>query len=226
MTTMLEALRAPFPPDVVHWRVGSTTKDKAKGMALAYIDARDVMARLDEVCGPGGWQDDFVPMSNGTTCCRIGILIDGQWVWKGDGAGATGNVENDTEREMALKGGYSDAFKRAAVKWGIGRYLYDLDSPWVELDEYKRIKKTELPKLKAALGGPAPKSAYQARKDGDGREYNRIETAIRAIANVDDLRAFWLEEQSVIAQMPPGWQEKLTDEKDRRKQELMARAAA
>jgi hypothetical protein len=48
-TPDIRALFAPFPPGRVSWRVGSTTQDKKRGMALAYIDARDVMDRLDAV---------------------------------------------------------------------------------------------------------------------------------------------------------------------------------
>jgi hypothetical protein len=51
------------------------------------------------------------------------------WVRKSDGAGET-QVEGE-------KGAISDALKRAAVKWGIGRYLYDLDSPWVPCETYQ-----------------------------------------------------------------------------------------
>lgn len=205
---MIDKLSAPFPADVVQWRVGSVTKDKAKGMALAYIDSRDVMKRLDDVCGPAGWQDDFVPMPNGTTCCRIGILIDGQWVWKGDGAGATGNVENDAEREMAQKGGYSDAFKRAAVKWGIGRYLYDLDSPWVELDEYKRIKKTEYAKLKAALqrnGQPQVSSAKAKAED----QWKEMIAGLNAAIQVNDVAGFLNQPNTIetVARWPDKWRE-------------------
>lgn len=139
-----KALAAPFPPDAISWRVGSTTKDKAKGMALAYLDARAVMDRLDAVCGPGGWQCRY-SHAQAKTVCDIGIFTGtmGEWIWKADGAG-----DSDIEAE---KGALSDAFKRAAVRWGIGRYLYDLDSPWVELDEYKRIKKSEYAKLNALL---------------------------------------------------------------------------
>lgn len=133
-TRSLGGLFAPFPAEAISWRVGSTTKDKSKGMALAYIDARDVMDRLDQVCGPDGWQCEYVSMANGTTCCRIGVLSAGEWIWKSNGGSATGDVDNEKEREMAEKGGYSDAFKRAAVLWGIGRYLYNLDSPWVALE--------------------------------------------------------------------------------------------
>jgi hypothetical protein len=124
-----EKLRAPFPPERISWRVGSTTGDKKKGMALAYIDARDVMQRLDQVCGPAGWQNSY-PHANGKTVCRIEINVDGQWIGKEDGAG-----DSDVEAE---KGALSDAFKRAAVRWGIGQYLYDVDSPWVEIEPMGR----------------------------------------------------------------------------------------
>lgn len=135
MADMIELLFAPFPDRAISWRVGSTTKDKSRGMALAYIDARDVMRRLDDACGAGGWQCEYVDMSNGTICCRIGVQSpSGEWVWKANGGSVTGDVDNEKEREMAEKGGYSDAFKRAAVLWGVGRYLYDMETPWVELE--------------------------------------------------------------------------------------------
>jgi len=148
-----DKLRAPFPPERVSWRVGSTTADKKKGLALAYIDARDVMQRLDEVCGPAGWQNTY-PHANGKTVCAIGIKVGDEWIWKSNGAG-----DSDVEAE---KGALSDAFKRAAVQWGIGRYLYDVDSPWVEIEPMGRsfkIAESAKPALLKALGGakaPAP----------------------------------------------------------------------
>lgn len=146
----LTKLAAPFPGDRISWRVGSTTKDKSKGLALAYIDARDVQDRLDQVCGPSNWMNRY-PHANGKTVCEIGIRINGEWIWKADGAG-----DSDVEAE---KGALSDAFKRAAVRWGIGRYLYDLDSPWVELEARGQsyvIAKHEFARL-AKLAGSAPK---------------------------------------------------------------------
>jgi hypothetical protein len=121
----LRDLAKPFPVDAVSWRVGSTNAAKTSGMALAYIDARDVMDRLDEVCGPENWRDEYTELS-GFVLCKLWIRVGGEWVWKCDGAGKT-----DVEGE---KGMVSDAFKRAAVKWGIGRYLYSLDSPWVDIE--------------------------------------------------------------------------------------------
>jgi hypothetical protein len=131
-------LKKPFPQDRISWRAQTVSKDGTKALALAYIDARDVMERLDEVCGPENWQCRY-SHADKKTVCEIGIMIEfgavstamvgpdslhkHQWVWKSDGAG-----DSDVEAE---KGALSDAFKRAAVRWGIGRYLYDLDSPWV-----------------------------------------------------------------------------------------------
>lgn len=131
--SITEQLKQPFNPSVIHWRVGSTTKDKQKGMALAYIDARDVMKRLDEVLGAANWSDTYDETPTGRLICRLSIRINDEWIMKSDGAGDT-NVEGE-------KGAISDAFKRAAVKWGVGRYLYYLPAVWCEIDQYKKITK-------------------------------------------------------------------------------------
>ena len=123
----LKDLAAEFDRNAVSWRVQGTPigrNGKFVAMALAYIDARDVMDRLDEVCGPENWQDKYDVLPSGLYVCHIGIRCGDDWVWKTDGAGET-QVEGK-------KGGISDAFKRCGVKWGIGRYLYALKSPWVE----------------------------------------------------------------------------------------------
>lgn len=130
------ALEMPFPPERIHWRCGARTKDKTKGIPLAYIDARDVMRRLDDVMG-FNWQNRYNLADNGLLICEIGLLINDQWLWRANGAG-------DTEVE-AEKGKASDAFKRAAVQWGIGRYLYSLPNVWLPIDQYSKF--TEQPKL-------------------------------------------------------------------------------
>jgi hypothetical protein len=116
----MQALKEPFDPKVLHWRVGATNKEKTKGIALAYINARDVMKRLDDVMGLS-WQNKYIFEG----CCEISLNIDGEWLSRSNGAG-----ETDVEGE---KGRYSDAFKRAAVMWGVGRYLYYLPNNWVEI---------------------------------------------------------------------------------------------
>lgn len=125
---LFDALCTPFAAEEIDWRIGSTSGDKTKGMALAYMDARAVMDRLDGVCGPDGWQCNYTPGVNGSIICNIGVRMPaGEWIWKADGAGAT-----DVEGE---KGMLSDALKRAAVRWGIGRYLYEMKSPWVAIEK-------------------------------------------------------------------------------------------
>lgn len=178
-------LRAPFPPEKVSWRVGSTTQDKSRGLALAYIDARDVMQRLDDVCGPAGWQCRY-PHANGKTVCEVGIRVENEWIWKADGAGDT-----DVEAE---KGALSDAFKRAAVRWGVGQYLYDVDAPWVALEPAGRsykIKDSELPKLRAVLGGkPAPKETpKQEAPTADSPSSRFVANALEALSQLTNERA-------------------------------------
>ena len=177
--SIYERLAEPFPVEVVHWRVGSTNKknfeagkaDRRKGKPLAYLDARDVMDRFDMVCGPEGWQDEYVDVGNGATCCRIGVLIGDSWIWKSDGAGRT-----DFEGE---KGQFSDAFKRAAVKHGPGRYLYGCDTPWIDLDEYWRIPKSSYQYLAKSLGPNAVKDRNKevAEKNRLIAEIDKIKTA-------------------------------------------------
>ena len=141
------ALSAPFASADIQWRVGSTTKDKAKGQALGYVDARAVMDRLDDAVGPGNWYDTYTASAAGNGIqCAIFVKIDGEWVGKMDAAQFEKPDESKpNEIDMRLKGAYSDAFKRAAVKWGIGRYLYKLDAVWVPLKDGRYI--TENPKL-------------------------------------------------------------------------------
>lgn len=183
------ALTAPFPADAVSWRVGSTNRDKTKGMALAFIDARDVMDRLDAVCGPDGWQDRY-PHANGKTVCEIDIWCgDRGWVTKSDGAG-------DTDFE-ANKGALSDAFKRAAVRWGIGRYLYALPSPWVEVEPMGKsfkIKDSEVGKL-TAIAGRAVTSAAPHRPSAAA---TAAKAAIDLCRSEDELKQWFSDNEAAL----------------------------
>lgn len=123
MSEIYKALKRPFPERLISWRVGATNNDKSQGIALAYIDARDVMQRLDEVLGLD-WQCKY-SHANDKTICELSIKVDDTWITRAGGAGDT-HVE-------AEKGAISDAFKRAAVLFGIGQYLYHLPASWVPI---------------------------------------------------------------------------------------------
>ena len=116
-------LAMPFPVDDIRWRAQSSYLDKNGNpiiKVVPYLDARQAQQRLDDVVGIARWNvsHTVVPLTNGQVIfiAKVGVYTSDGWVVKEDGAEGT-----DVE---AVKGGFSDAFKRACVTWGIGRYLY------------------------------------------------------------------------------------------------------
>lgn len=113
----------PFPASEVQWRVEALSKDKRRAMVVPYVDARTVLDRLDETVGPDGWQDHYEVLAekegNYAVKCRLTLLdVSKEDVGEGD----------------SFKAAFSDALKRAAVKFGVGRYLYRLEKQWVDHD--------------------------------------------------------------------------------------------
>lgn len=132
MKTLSFALTAPFPPDAVHWKPLSVKGNRA--LAAAYLDARAVMHRLDTVFGVGGWKDAYQLVNGGSVVCTLSVKVDGEWVEKTD-VGSPSEQPDDGDK---LKAAFSDALKRAAIKLGIGRYLYRLPRQWVDYDPQSR----------------------------------------------------------------------------------------
>lgn len=118
----LDLLDEPFATDDIEWRIQQAGKsgNKLWAKVLAYVTNRAIMKRLDEVCGKAGWRNEYrdIP-NNGGVECGISIKVGDEWITKWDAA-------ENTQVE-AVKGGRSGAMKRAAVQWGIGRYLYNLE---------------------------------------------------------------------------------------------------
>jgi len=125
MKNNIKSLTRPMVDEEVNWRMDSLMQNGKRVRLLAYIDARSAMERLDEAVGQEGWSDDYLPGPNGGVMCKLSVCVDGTWVTKSD-------VAENTAIE-AIKGGVSDAFKRACVKWGIGRNLYDLGNTIVDV---------------------------------------------------------------------------------------------
>ena len=134
-------LRRPFHPDQIKTRMLESRggdKDQSMGVPLLYVQRQDVEERLDDVVGANRWgrtydaQGDRVVCNLGIQCVFEGTDGDTytEWVWKADGAGAT-DIEGD-------KGIYTDAFKRAAATWGVGRYLYDMKIEKLPCKKYGR----------------------------------------------------------------------------------------
>ncbi len=143
---MLEALSKPFDPREVEVKIQAVNRDRTRAQVVAYVDARTVLDRLDEVVGPTGWSDSYEVLTNGTdgegrrlveVKCTLTVL---------------GVSKEDVGEGDSLKAAFSDALKRAAVKFGVGRYLYRLPKVWADLDERGNIKDPEAVK-RALLGG-------------------------------------------------------------------------
>ena len=130
-TETLQALSGPFDPADVHFKPQHVSGNRC--LAVAYLDARAVMDRLDAVCGLN-WSDAYNVLPGGSVLCRLQVLVDGNWITKTD----VGSPSEQPDEGDRMKAAFSDALKRAAVKLGIGRYLYRLPKQWVDFDPQKK----------------------------------------------------------------------------------------
>jgi len=121
MKKLQEQLHAPFPPGEIEWRV-ITSKGGAKPFAIVapYVDARAITRRLDEVFGIDGWTNNIQIVNDGVIC-TLTVWMEDKWISRSDGA--------NTTKIEPVKGGISDALKRAAALFGIGKYLYYVPTP-------------------------------------------------------------------------------------------------
>ncbi|WIG57682.1 MAG: Putative DNA-binding protein Erf [Ktedonobacterales bacterium] len=143
-----QRLQEPFDPTEVDFRVqGRANEQTGRAQVVAYIDARAVQDRLDEVVGAGNWSFDWIPLviDKGEVMVAKGTLTI-MGVSKSD-AGSASNFEQTL-------GAVSHCFKRAAVHWGIGRYLYNLPMNWVSVEKNGRIPDAVLRELRAKLPKP------------------------------------------------------------------------
>lgn len=180
---ILEALGQPFPYSDVHWRMQYVDTTKMEGYAVPYLDARAVEDRFDQVLGQKNWNDSYeswhtytetVTERDKTTVkeirsqlCTIYVYNEErkEWLGKTDGAENT-DIES-------IKGGLSDSFKRAAVKWNVGRYMYKMETVWVKAgkkgksyvvaDSEKERLKTEYMKVVRSVFGDAVADALDKK---------------------------------------------------------------
>jgi hypothetical protein len=129
-----QALQAVFLPNELEWRIQHSGEKEGRIWAICvpYVTNRAIQNRLDTVVGPALWKNEFRPGPDGGVMCGLSIRIHNEWITKWDGAENT-DVEG-------VKGGLSVAMKRAAVHWGIGRYLYALDDIFATVHEHGRLR--------------------------------------------------------------------------------------
>lgn len=120
-------------PDLFNDLCSPFSRDEVKtrpqgGRQLSYITARTAMNRLDAVLGPENWWDEYVPGDKSVICKLTICLPDGMTITKQDAGGYAGMADQGDDD----KSGFSDAFKRAAAKFGVARYLYKDGVPHFE----------------------------------------------------------------------------------------------
>jgi len=133
----------PIELDRLDWRPQYyNNKDKSKATRANvsfYLPIEAVVETLDNVCGPHGWQSHLSPIGNGPAMiCSLSIYAPDHnaWITKSD-AGFIATTQNDGEA-TTIKGSASDALKRAAQLWGVGRFIKKFPDIWVAWDPSKK----------------------------------------------------------------------------------------
>ena len=147
-------LEVPFPPDQVQWRVTNTAKDKKRGQIVPYADPRAYADRLNALFTVQGWTRKYQietmsnitrmkkgeSISSGKILVTCTVTIVGLWSHSGTG-------EEWADDENGMTSADAQAFKRACSCFGLGRYFYEFQGSWVDLDQNQQPKR--LPALPA-----------------------------------------------------------------------------
>jgi hypothetical protein len=126
------ALAEPFPVARLKWKPQVVKGDRA--LAMPYISASDVANRLDKAAGIAGWRDSYEVLPCGAVVCTLSLLAGGVWISKQD----VGSPSEQPDEGDRVKAAFSDALKRAAAKWGVGRYLRYLKPLWLPYDGHRK----------------------------------------------------------------------------------------
>jgi len=151
MDDLIKKLQEPFAAKRIKWRPGPTNERARRNnsnltpqaIALPYIDARDVMWRLDRAAGAFNWQTN-IKNQGGVMLKGIGIKNPDtrEWTWRWE----PGAIDGADESKRSILGAASVALRRAGAEWGIGRYLYHIPRTWVGYNPQTK-KLTEIPAL-------------------------------------------------------------------------------
>ena len=143
--TVTDALNEATPKERIKFRVGFTNRLKTKACMLAYVDARYVMDKLDESVGKNNWSIKYDTIGSSLFCSIEMKWPDGSITTKADCG-----METEVDAE---KGQASDAFKRAAVHYGVGRDLYSMKKFWTDCGDNGYVDQDWKP---IGWGSPTP----------------------------------------------------------------------
>ena len=147
-------LAAAFDPAEIKWRVTATSTQQTRhgpqkrGQLVAYADQRAYTDRLNQVFGEWGWTRSYdvqvaqnferrAPSDRTQTAIAAKVVVVSTVTIHGLGS-HTGVGEEWADDQNAATRAEAQAFKRACACFGLGRYLYNLDQRWVDLDQHNR----------------------------------------------------------------------------------------
>ena len=165
---LLVELEMPFSVDQILWRVTNTANNRTRGQVVPYADPRAYTDRLNALVSPQGWTRSYetVTMNNITRSKRNAEIVTGKILVTCkvtiEGLGThSGTGEEWADEDNAMTSAEAQAFKRACSCFGLGRYFYDFDAPWVDIDDKSRPKKAPtathrgwFPRTGAKASGP------------------------------------------------------------------------
>lgn len=188
---LVAALENPFDPSEIKWRVTNTTSDRRRGQVIAYADPRAYTDRLNALFTVRGWTREYAVQviqnferkdrGNGESTISGKIFVTCKLTIDGLGS-HSGLGEEWADNENAGTSAEAQAFKRACSCFGLGRYLYDLDGNWVDLDERKQpLSRPRLPDW--AL--PKRQPGGTTRWNGNGHTGTNGHAQQKSVAPVD-----------------------------------------
>lgn len=156
-----------FPPALVqHFPIKTTNKrangkypDGTKGLMASFVDARAVAERLDEAFGPDNWENRHrvIDAAKAIVSCEITARWPNQDMCcetTKEDVGYSNDPTDPSREDEPLKAAFSDSFKRAAGRYGVGRYLYRTETYWAPIDAYGKEVKGNAPKTPDAPPEP------------------------------------------------------------------------
>jgi hypothetical protein len=142
---LLPELEVPFSPDQVRWRITNTTSDKKRGQIVPYADCRAYTDRLNALFTPQGWTREYEveTMTNITRVKKGENIVSGKVLVTCTvtilGIGShSGTGEEWADDDNGMTSADAQAFKRACSCFGLGRYFYDIQAVWVDLDQNRQ----------------------------------------------------------------------------------------
>jgi hypothetical protein len=188
LSALFARLTEPFDPSEIKWRVTHTTRDGSRGAVIAFADPRAYSDRLNQIFTPSGWtrtyevntvssvtrmkKDKLIQTGKVLVTCTVTIAGLGTHADSG---------EEWADEENAMTSAQAQAFKRACICFGLGRYLYNFAEMWVPLNEYRQpinlppLPQWALPGASATEGKPGTRPRVVQRGPVDQKTTAKIE---------------------------------------------------